>query len=250
MPTLYINYFFFLMKNISKIFQKYSKKDLFFICFGYIINTISLRNKVIKKEKREKKMKLKTIETYKFKELSNEVKEKLIDTYLQDSYESLGEDFEYHAKEIIKDKLGIEIEDAEVYYSLSYCQGDGVSFEGESIKIEKLLSNYKDKFSKRELRLLNLLGDNLYIDAIRNNSNCYHENTMSIQVSGRDDYYSYEIIEGNLYSIADKVTEIARDLCQELERIGYSYFDNVHDFAKHDLIERDEDFTKNGEIID
>ena len=77
----------------------------------------------------------KTIKIYNFGELNEDIRQKLIekeieyqhDIYCEDCLES---DMKYKAKELLKKYFknnNAELKD--VYYSLSYCQGDGAMFE-------------------------------------------------------------------------------------------------------------------------
>lgn len=75
----------------------------------------------------------KTYDVYKFEELEKEIQEKLIEEEKESQYNDYLESFLYEdlreeAKRILKEN----IKDAElnnIYYSLSYCQGDGAMME-------------------------------------------------------------------------------------------------------------------------
>lgn len=77
----------------------------------------------------------KTIKIYNFGELNEDIRQKLIEKeieYQHDIYceDCLKSDMKYKAKELLKKYFknnNAELKD--VYYSLSYCQGDGAMFE-------------------------------------------------------------------------------------------------------------------------
>ena len=77
----------------------------------------------------------KTIKIYNFDELSEDVKRELIEKEIEYQHEAycedcLKSDMEYKANELLKKYFknnSAELKD--VYYSLSYCQGDGAMFE-------------------------------------------------------------------------------------------------------------------------
>jgi hypothetical protein len=77
----------------------------------------------------------KTIKIYNFDELSEEVKRKLIEKEIEYQHEAYCEDFlenemKYYANELLKKYFKEnKAELKNVYYSLSYCQGDGAMFE-------------------------------------------------------------------------------------------------------------------------
>lgn len=77
----------------------------------------------------------KTIKIYNFNELSEDVKRKLIEKEIEEQHELYCEDWllidmEEKAKELLKKYFkNNNAELKNVYYSLSYCQGDGAMFE-------------------------------------------------------------------------------------------------------------------------
>lgn len=77
----------------------------------------------------------KTIKIYNFDELSEDVKRKLIEKEIEYQHEAYCEDFlksdmEYYANELLKKYFKEnKAELKNVYYSLSYSQGDGAMFE-------------------------------------------------------------------------------------------------------------------------
>lgn len=93
-------------------------------------------------------METKTINLYTFSELSKEVQEKLVKEECKNSLYLINNIVAEYFDEKIKERFG---PDLKCYYSLNNCQGDGVAFDG-SICIDTLLSNYSDKFDRKELR--------------------------------------------------------------------------------------------------
>lgn len=77
----------------------------------------------------------KTIKIYNFDELSEDVKRKLIEKEIEYQHEAycedcLESDMKYYANELLKKYFKEnKAELKNVYYSLSYCQGDGAMFE-------------------------------------------------------------------------------------------------------------------------
>lgn len=77
----------------------------------------------------------KTIKIYNFDELSEEIKQKLIEKEIEYQHELYCEDFlesdmEYKANELLKKYFkNNNATLKKVYYALSYCQGDGAMFE-------------------------------------------------------------------------------------------------------------------------
>lgn len=144
----------------------------------------------------EKKIKL-----YEFNELSEDVQKKVLDRERSEiEYYGLEEDINFKLKEILKKYNISYTDDLEIRYSLSYCQGDGVSFTG-SFEYE----GYKIKINLSYL------------------SNHYcHYNTTDKYIYKYDD-------DGNEIEAEDKIYEEFKDLyydiCKELEDFGYSWID-------------------------
>ena len=92
---------------------------------------------------------------YRFNELSKEAKEKAIQRhYDREDYPWLYEDLKSQCEEALKKaKISIESDSLELSYSLSHCQGDGLSFTGYftwrkwAVTIKRGTSNYSHRYS-------------------------------------------------------------------------------------------------------
>ena len=84
------------------------------------------------------------VKIYKFDELKENIKEKLIEseklTQIEKNFYSLNDDLENYLEE------KYNIKNIEIDYSLGYCQGDGVCFYKKSI-INSNIVNNKDSFN-------------------------------------------------------------------------------------------------------
>lgn len=84
-------------------------------------------------------MQTKVINIYQFNELSEESKANAIFNYYEsNSYSFLADDLDSSARELLRMK-GCEYENFELFFSLSYCQGDGLCFTGEIKKDGKIM---------------------------------------------------------------------------------------------------------------
>lgn len=100
----------------------------------------------------------KTIKIYNFDELNEDVKKELIEKEIENQHEaycnySLKYDMKYYANELLKKYFkNNNAELKNIYYSLSYCQGDGAMFEfdlyyyNKYVKI-KQYGHYYHKYS-------------------------------------------------------------------------------------------------------
>lgn len=68
---------------------------------------------------------------YTFDELTDEARQKAIDKYNENNdLPFLSDDMREQLTEVLLPKYKMTCDNAEVFYSLSYCQGDGAMFEG------------------------------------------------------------------------------------------------------------------------
>lgn len=140
--------------------------------------------------------------------------------------------------------------ETEVFWSLGYCQGDGVAFYG-SVYPEDLKE--KDPNAKEFIEALEKAGDVLSIWITGENNHYHHWNSMTVEVEFeeedetlpprlriarpvlREDFENY---------LDDKVREISR----ELEKSGYAEIEYAHDenTIRDELMERENLYEKDG----
>lgn len=183
------------------------------------------------------------IQAYSFSELSESVQEKLINENLDFIYSILNSDFSERAKQYLSDQ---GLDDVDVNYSLSNCQGDGVAFYGtvDASKIAHMLE-------PKDAKVLSKIKDNVTINIYRSNTRYDHYNTMRVYVE-LDGYHDrdYTHINKVLERVEQNILQHIQDYSKELERIGYEdYFDNAFDMAKQDLEAQEYLYSKCGEII-
>lgn len=135
-----------------------------------------------------------------------------------DTLDFLSEELTDFLGETLKQK-GYEVHDLEIAYSLSYCQGDGVSFTGTVSK------DGKDYFVRRS------------------NSRYSHEYTMDITTDDED---------GSEIDAPEEVIADFREACVITEGYGYDEIEYQNsDEVISELLQGNEyTFTAEGEIID
>ncbi len=162
-----------------------------------------------------------------------------------DDAEFLTEDFKTQLAE-----LGFE--ETEVYWSLGYCQGDGVAFYGR-VHPESLKE--KDRRAKRLIAALEAAGDSLYIEIKGANGHYHHWNSMTVEIEFENASEDEDLparlkiarpaLRENLEEyLADRVKEISR----ELEKSGYAEIEYRYDEAaiREELSEREHLYEKDG----
>lgn len=192
---------------------------------------------------------MKTIELnlYSFNELSESAKEKAISKwYEKEDYPFLSEDI----RNYIAEKLDTEkvISEIELNYSLSYSQGDGLSFKCD-FDFEKWLEKYDfQEFKKRAI----LEQFSVKINA-NNGRYCYaHKDCVNMEYCTYKSYFSTDL--SNLESLADSVlsdiTDYYLSICKEAQKYGYSVIEyRMNNTEFSDLCEvNDYLFYENGNM--
>ena len=167
------------------------------------------------------------------------------DRFDWDDAELLTEDFKTQLSEH-------GFEETEVYWSLGYCQGDGVAFYGR-VHPESLKE--KDCEAKRLIAALEAAGDSLYIEITGASGHYHHWNSMTIEIEFENEIDDEDLparlkiarpaLRGNLEEyLADRVKEISR----EFEKLGYTEIEYRYDedAIRGELQEREHLYEKDG----
>lgn len=160
---------------------------------------------------------MRTIETkiYNFSELSENAKQKAIETYRENTpYEWLGGDLSEYLKELLEKYQVEPIGIPQLEFSLSYSQGDGACFTGDF--------NLKNK----------------HIQIRKNTYRYSHVNSVDIFIN--DSKIDKE--ENDFFE------KVYLPICQELEREGYEIIDDVtsNEYIGGALF--DYEFTEDGKV--
>lgn len=182
---------------------------------------------------------------YTFDELSDDVKQKLIERERQYQLETycdldLYDDMGQKASDLINDYFGITSDYLKTYYDLSYSQGSGAMVEF-NINIVDLNNKY-NILSKEELAFITDKGiiNNVFV---RHNDNFYyHEYTFKIDYDYFNDY-SYEDIKDS-YGISEKDFETLDNRIYDLLD-SYDKHNTTSPFVK-DIIKLNKELTKYG----
>jgi hypothetical protein len=193
-------------------------------------------------------MKTKTINIYQFNELTEEAKENAIEKYRENN-EGDFDFFEDTMKDLLEHHTPFK--DLKMSYSLSYSQGDGVSFKG-ALSLEEILE--ADLITKAEYKYLEKQmdeGRSLEISIEKHDSRYSHEYTMYGQIIfetyPEDHYKTVEKLQSLEERIEENLTEYAREKAREIEKIGYEEIEYINsdeyiiEQIEHNEYEYDED---------
>lgn len=187
-----------------------------------------------------------------FSELGGEAQEFAVsqernspDRFDWDDAEFLTEDFKTQLAEYGFSEL-------EAYWSLGYCQGDGVAFYGrvcsESLK-------EKDQTAKRLIDALEAAGDMIYIEITGEGGHYHHWNSMTVEIEFESETEDKDlparlkiarpVLREELEEyLGERVKEISR----ELEKSGYAEIEYRHDemTIRAELSDRELLYEKDG----
>lgn len=207
-----------------------------------------LRRKHARAKKRPKGLRF-------FDELSEEAQEFAVSEE-QNSGERFGWDDARFLTEDFKEQLAERgFENVEVYWSLDYCQGDGVAFYGR-VWTQDLKS--KDEQAKSLIERLEKAGDDICIEITGANNHYHHWNSMTVEIEfdselDDDDLPSRLKIARPIWreQFEEYLSEKVKEISRELERSGYAEieYQTSEETIRSDLLERGHLYDKDGSRV-
>ena len=187
-----------------------------------------------------------------FGELSDEAKDYAIEnernsgrTFDTDDASFLTEDFQYQLTE-----KGFEA--VKVYWSLGYCQGDGVAFYGR-VFTDDLKA--KDTNAGKLIERLEKSGDEISIEITGSNGWYHHRNSMTVEIefeneTDDDDLPARLKIARSVWreDFESYLAERVKAISDELEKSGYDEIEYHYEeeTIKQDLMEKEDLYEKDG----
>lgn len=197
-------------------------------------------------------MRTETIKIYSFNELSDEAKEKAIDYERNYRYKN-GEPLMFFNEVYNEYFTRAGFNGTQIQYSLSYSQGDGLSFSAESYDFLKDL--YLEVLGEGKEKTAELLAENSTLIMKGNTGRYCYASTSDIDLYFEN--YTSEInclnidnIESVQGQVLNKLCTIYIDLCKELEDIGYKEIEHYYsdEVIIEDLIDNETEFLETGDL--
>lgn len=190
----------------------------------------------------------KEFKVYKYQELGAKAKEKVKLEYIEHTDPN---NFTYN---VMQDLKNIGLQNLRPYYSLSYCQGDGLCLVGH-IDFDKITPELKELFCKNFLlpayKIFQRLKEYSRVD-FNHIGSYYHKNSVDI------DIYVDGSLNANKYNnhrkLADKlitnIKEWYMNKCDDYEKWGYEFFYGISDEELQDFCDGMEyEFLEDGTIF-
>lgn len=193
---------------------------------------------------------------YTFNELNKETQNKLIESYKKNEFNMEIHNDNFHQDTIEYLKSEFVNSDLEIYYSLSYCQGDGLYITG-NLNLLDMLEKIKEQFNNKELKTLKhyinesdgfvkLHNNNWYYDFHYEDNAAELRFALLDNISYRYSNINYELIQKFSFS----ASQFLYDLSKELEKQGYK---DIYEIDDEEAIEwyecNDFMFLENGEFF-
>ena len=192
---------------------------------------------------------MRTIRTkvYTFNELSQEAKEIAIENY-RDKMDVYLDCFNDDAVEQIE-KAGF-YDDVKLQYSLSYSQGDGLSFSCSRIEERVLLSFFAEVLGKGKEKTAKVIIENCsFVNTGNDGRHCFaSKNDIEfILESYKNDYNN---INNIVKKVETKIENLYMELCEDLEKQGYSDIEYQYsdEAITETLIANEYEFLANGKM--
>ena len=189
-------------------------------------------------------MKTIKIKLYSFNELSETAKNNAIEKWRNDS-EIFLDFFNDDCVNLASEK---GFKDIELQYSLSYCQGDGLSFSAQSY--DNLENLFLQVLGKGKEKTAKIISESCNLKIKSNNGHYCYASKSDVDI-----YLDYSINDSeNIENVVNQVLELLQDeyleLCSEMEKNGYNEIEyQLSDEAISETLQvNDYDFTEEGEI--
>lgn len=143
-------------------------------------------------------------------------------------------------------------ENVEVYWSLGYCQGDGVAFYGR-VWAQDLKE--KDEIAKVLIERLERAGDDISIEITGANNHYHHWNSMTVEVEFNSELETDELparlkIARPVWreEFEEYLSERVKEISRELDKSGYAEieYQTSEETIRNDLSERGHLYEKDG----
>lgn len=187
-------------------------------------------------------MRTKRIKIYTFEELSIEAQKTAIEKEQESSYEFI--ELNMFAADAKEQLSTVGFNNAELRYSLSYCQGDGLSFDAD-IDLEYFLDLFAPNLTPyRRAVLLNYIHTSC--EANTGHYSFAHKNQVEVILDAynRDFYNVSEFVA----DLQDYIQGCYMDECDKLEKQGYAEieYQQSEECAKENILSNGYEFLADG----
>lgn len=184
-----------------------------------------------------------TIEVYGISELTGKAKDRALNWARENSIGYEASDITEQIKEYAFDKFGISM-NTDCYWSLSYCQGDGVAFYGEIFFAD--MRRHDEELD----RLVGILEESDVIVYGKSGQLGRYNHWNSMDITVECDSYTEEH-EKTCLKIQECIKRILKEASRECEKFGYKIIDeqNSEEYLTEELENCGALFTQSGRFV-
>ena len=198
---------------------------------------------------------MRTIETkvFNFDELTEQAKETAIEevrAIINNNFEPEIDMLECMLLERIKE---VGFDNPRLQFSLSHCQGDGLSFSADTYN--KLYELYVKVLGENKKTTARILSENTDV-TIKGNTGRYcfsSDSDVELLIEPITSSYVYELDNCNeiVEQVESELRDIYLDLCNEMESTGYKFIEEATEDETiiEEIEANDREFTEQGELI-
>jgi len=195
---------------------------------------------------------------YQFEELSDQSKNTAIEEYrtAQYKYEYEGEILPFFNEDCEEQAKEEGFESPKFQYSLSYSQGDGLSFSADNYSKTKLESLFNKYLGKGKKETAKLLADNCSITIRGNDGNYPYASKSDIDAylenhTSGINVIDTECIDNIISLVLSDLEDIYMELCAKLEKQGYNEIEHKSsdEYITEEIEDNEYEFTEDGNRI-
>jgi hypothetical protein len=194
-------------------------------------------------------------QVYKFEELSDNQKQEAIELYRKKNYENL---FDYHDGEMLQENFNEKLvnfgypTEINTLFSLSYCQGDGVTFDMDGYISKEEIYTLARKLvcDKEAMERFEKFYEKIDLYGTIKHTNHHYYHAYTFQVNLEHDIYDevYEDEEEFISEFIDGlnsiITENLRGFSHNFEKEGYRIIEEHHsdEYIKEEIVGNEVEF--------
>ena len=191
-------------------------------------------------------------EVYSYQELEEEAKERARETISKSIVEQNFDYLEQDLLTLLEEDYGLKENNVTLHYSLTYCQGDGLSFDCKDLLESKYFKDkmYEGLTVNEKISLSKMINKGELNLFTKRSGNHLYQYSLHSDVQAITNFYHWgknkeELVE----KIVKKLGRVYMAICDRLEKIGYDCY-NVEECDIEEYIDAyDIEFDKVGYVF-
>lgn len=191
-------------------------------------------------------------EVYSYQELKEEAKERARQTIANSIIEMNFEYLEEDLLTLLEEDYNLKENNVDLHYSLSYCQGDGLSFDCKDLLESKYFKNkmYENLSVGEKISLSKMISKGELSLFTKRSGNHLYEYSLHSDVQAITNFYHWgKNKEALVDKIIHKLGNVYMEICSRLEKIGYQCYEVSEEDIERYVYDYEIEFDKLGYIF-